>query len=518
MAGLVGKIPSILSKAVDEFSPALSERVDKLIDIFSPELAYKRGRFREARLSARAYEAASRNRRTQYWKAGSTSVNTENYAALEVLRNRAREQVRNNPYANRIVSVIPNNVVGKGIIANIKGPSEQISTRAQSLWNQWAGTTTCDYDCKLSLAGMQNLIMRSVVESGEILVRIRRTQDPFPLKLQILEADHIATNRVWERNQDNNNRIVNGIEIDSAGCPVAYHLYENHPGNIGAEIQDVRKSLLTVRVPAEDIMHIFRKDRPGQLRAVTWLHPVMIRLREIDEFEDAQLVKQKVSACFSAFIKDIEVPEQESNTEFDLEKLEPGIVEHLPPGKDISFASPPLPASDSYKFYMAANLRSVASGVGITYEQLTGDYSEVNFSSARMGEIQFRNNVDHWQQNIIIPQFCIRSFEAFKSTAILLGEPFDDITSTWTVPRRAMIDPTKEIPAKIKGVRAGFDTLSDEIRRNGKDPAEHFEEIKADNDILDRLGLILDSDPRKTASSGVFQGDNETSIDDDEQG
>lgn len=511
--GIVDTIKGVgsrVDKIIDTVSPQFANRLDSIIDIFNPELAYKRGRYREARLQARAYEGAAKNRRTQYWKASSTSANTENSLALETLRNRAREQVRNNPYANRIVSVIPNNVVGKGIVANISAPSPELSQRAQNLWNQWAGTTACDYDCKLNFAGIQNQVMRSCVEAGEVLVRIRRTTDDFPLKLQILEADHIATNRVFSRNEENGNRIVNGIEIDEAGCPVAYHLYINHPGNIGSEIQDIRKSLLTVRVPANEIMHVFRKDRPGQLRGVTWLHPVMIRLREIDEFEDAQLVKQKISACFSAFIKDIETPDQESNNEFDLEKLEPGIVEYLPPGKDITFASPPLPNSDSYKFYMAANLRSVAAGVGITYEALTGDYSEVNFSSARMGDLQFRSNVDNWQQNIVIPDLCSKTFDVFKATAILLGEPFDEATSTWTVPRRDMIDPTKEIPAKIKAIRAGIETLSDSIRQNGKDPQKHFEEIKSDNDTIDSLELTLDSDPRKTAASGAIQDDGET--------
>lgn len=477
--------------------------VDKFINIFSPQTAYKRAQFRVAN-EKRAYEAASRSRRTQNWKAPSSSANTENFYALETLRNRAREQVRNNPYANRIVTMIPNAVVGKGIVANITDPSPEIAMQAQDVWNEWTTTTACDYDNKLTFFGIQNQVMRAVVESGECLIRLRRTRDDFPLKLQVLEADHIATERTFTV-ANGDNRVVNGIEVNSQNEVVAYHLYENHPGNTGIDMTDVRKTLLVTRVPASQIMHVFKKDRPGQMRAATWLHPIMMRLREIDEFEDAQLVKQKVSACFSAFIKDIEVPDQVSTTEFDLEKLEPGIVEHLPPGKDISFASPPLPPSDSYKMFMAVNLHAVAAGVGVTYEGLTGDYSEVNFSSARMGDLQFRANVDCWQQTIIIPQLCVKTFAAFKETAMLAGEPFEGISATWTVPRRDMIDPTKEIPARIKAIRAGMETLSDAIRQNGKDPAKHFDEIAADNERIDELGLVLDSDPRKTAASGLAQ-------------
>jgi len=154
---------------------------------------------------------------------------------------------------------------------------------------------------------------------------------------------------------------------------------------------------------------------------------------------------------------------------------------------------------------MSNVLRSIATGAGVSYEGMTGDFSEVNFSSARMGDLQFRRNIDIWQQHLLIPQFCGPVFEVFKSAAILLGNRFQNIFCTWTPPRRDMIDPTKEIPAKIKAIRAGIETLSDNIRQNGKDPAQHFQEIKTDNDIIDQLELTLDSDPRKTTVSGALQ-------------
>jgi lambda family phage portal protein len=493
-----------LFEKINQVEKLIGTNLDRIIGIFDPEKAHRRSTYR----NARQFEGAAKSRRTANWKASSTSANTENAAALEILRNRARDLVRNNPYANRAIDIIATNTIGNGIVGNISDENSEIALFAQELWNDWANSTACDFDCKQNLAGLQKTIMRAVAESGEVIVRLRRTEDSFPLKLQILESDHIATNRIF-RNAENENRIVNGIELDDNGCPVAYHLFVNHPGNIGNDMVDVSKTLEVVRVPSSDIMHVYRESRPGQLRGVSWLAPVMIRLKELDEFEDAQLVKQKVSACFSAFIHDIEVPDQQNNNdEFDLEHLEPGIVEYLPPGKDIKFASPPLPNSDSYKFYMSYHLHGIAAGIGVSYEGLTGDFSEVNFSSARMGDLQFRRNIADWQSNIIITKFLNKTFDAFKATAILLNQPFENVSSSWVVPKRDMIDPTKEVPAKIKEIRAGLTTLSDAIRQNGKDPAKHYAEIANDNEIMDNLKLTLDSDPRKTASSGALQADN----------
>ncbi|MEE8576618.1 MAG: phage portal protein, partial [candidate division Zixibacteria bacterium] len=235
------------------------------------------------------------------------------------------------------------------------------------------------------------------------------------------------------------------------------------------------------------------------------------RLRDLDEFEDAMLIKQKVSACFSAFIHDIETPADLDNNSksggFDLEKLEPGIVEHLPPGKDIKFASPPLPQAESYRFYTSSILHSIAAGTNVTYEGLTGDLSEVNFSSARMGWLEFNRNVECWRSNMIIPAFCAKTFDWFREALVIAGEDVRNTSAEWTAPRREMIDPSKEVPAQIDAVRSGLETLSDTIRQRGKDPAAHFEEIAEDNKVVDKLGLVLDSDTRKVNSAGTSQPD-----------
>lgn len=487
------------------------KRVESLIEAIAPKVAYRREQYREA--ITRGFEAAQRSRRTKNWRASSASANTELAPNLEILRNRSRDLIRNDPYAARAASLIPASVVGSGISCNIAMSSQVGDNELQRAWDEWANSTDCDFHGKLTFAGIQSQVMRSVFESGEGLLRIRRQGDgEVPLSLQVLEPDHIAT-QAGIIKPVGTNRVVNGVEVDKSGRVVAYHMYDEHPGSYGETSVSIRDTFTPKRVLAKNIIHVFRCDRPGQLRGIPWLSPVMLKLRELNEFEDAYLVRAKISACFSAFIYDSEAPDmlaKDPNSDFELEKLAPGIIEHLPPGKDIKFAEPKGEGGEQFKFFVATHLKAVASGIGVSYEALSGDFSEVNFSSARMGEQKFAENILSWQKNVLNPQLNDTVFKNFLAAlGLSRGVSVSGVKASWTAPKRAIIDPTKEIPAKIKEIRAGVTTLSDAVRQSGKDPQRHFEELASDKKALADLGLILDSDPSQTTLAGQLQIDDE---------
>ena len=488
--------------------------VDQIVGFFSAKAAFKRARYRAAASMIRKYEGASKTRRTSGWKASSSSAASEIRQSLTTLRNRSRQLVRDNPYAARAVQVVASNVVGKGIFTQIKVDSGQnqrnrFAERRESelsrQWKAWANTKAIDFDERQNLLSMQDLVIRSVVESGEVLVRRRsvgrrviETPDgsiEVPnLQIQILESDFLDSTSVSSRSEQDN-VIIDGIEFDSQGRRVAYHLFQEHPGNTSLNF-NFRSAFRTFRVPADEILHIHRMDRPGQIRGAPWLSPVLIRMKDFDEYEDAQLVRQKVAAMFAAFIRDLDgIDTQVKIKEGELgEKVEPGIMEFLPPGKDISFANPPT--VENYNEYTSVLLHAIASGVGITYESMTGDLSQVNFSSARMGFLEMQRNVESWRNNLIIAQFLLGVFTWWKRGIELLGVDTRRMRPVWTPPRREMIDPTKETSAMKESVRSGFSTLSEIIRNQGADPEEHLNEIQSDNQKLDERGLILSTDPR----------------------
>lgn len=494
---------------------------DRLIGFFSPHNLLKRKRARIYNdFLSRKYEGADAGRRTKGWSTNNQSANAEIAAALPRLRDRSRDLVRNNPYAARGIQVIANNVVGKGIKTQIKVDNDpainEQEKRLNNIWRTWAQTTACDFEGINTYPGLQRLVMRAVVESGEVLIRRRRIRRKIvmgidgqpvelpPIQLQVLESDFLST---FHRSGllKNGNQIIQGIEIDPKGKKVAYHLFITHPGSSDLVFSS---RFRTVRVPANEILHIYRMDRPGQLRGVPWISPSMLRIRDFDIYEDAQLKRQQCAAMFTAFIHDLEgIDEIEEKKEQVAlaEKMEPGLIEILPPGKDITLSNPP--GADNYKEYTTVVLRSIASGLGITYESMVGDYSEVNFSSGRMGWIEMHRNIESWGSNIMIAQMLRPGFQWFVKGLELIGENIQNARGVYTPPRREMIDPVKETQALKMAVRSGFKTQSGVIRELGEDPDTHFNEIEQDNKTLDQKEIILDTDPRKVDNSGKVIGE-----------
>lgn len=462
----------------------------------------------------RAYEGAAKGKRLSRWFTSNRSADAEISCSLPLLRDRSRDLRRNNAYANKGIRVITANVIGKGIKSQIRGEN-QIGKKdgpVESMYKKWANSTNCDFEGRHDLLGLQQVIMDAVVESGEVLVRKRfNSSKDIPLQYQVLEADFLDTTQLYSE-KANGNVVIQGVEFDKQGRRVGYHIYESHPGGVdSSSFSYYGKSNF---VPASEIMHIYRMDRPGQTRGVPWLAPVMVRLKDLDDFEDAALVRQKVAACFAAFVRDLSVDVAEDEDCEDLgDKIEPGIIEFLPPGKTVDFANPP--SVENYKEYTSQVLHGIAAGLGITYESLTGDLNEVNFSSARMGWIEFHRNIEAWRKHIIENLFLNPVMEDFFDVMNIMGVSTEGLTYVHTPPRREMIDPTKEVPAIIKSIRSGLTTLSDEIMAQGKDPVEQLNKIAKDNELIDELELMLDSDPRQIGLNGKAQ-DKQENISDGE--
>lgn len=224
----------------------------------------------------------------------------------------------------------------------------------------------------------------------------------------------------------------------------------------------------------------------------------MLRLRDFDEYEDAQLIRQKIAACFSVFITSAEDPapgDKNNASDIPLEKVEPGIIEHLPPGKEVSFGNPP--AVEGYDVYSNKMLQGVAAGFDLTYEALTNDLSNVNFSSGRMGWIEFGRQVAEWQNEVIVGLLCEGVWKWFVDTLKIAGlYNADEVSVEWTVPRREMIDPTKETKGLSELVRNGFESKQNVIRQLGGDPEVVMSQIVEDNAAADEAGLKLVSDAR----------------------
>lgn len=461
--------------------------IDKVIGWLNPKAAFERQRYRIGvkllEEQERRYEASGGGRRTSGWNSNSGSANSEIAVALSTLRNRSRDLVRNNPYAKRAVKAIANNTVGTGIRPTPVGLTGRAEKRVKEAWMMWAETTACDFDGKHNIYGLQKLVMRSVAESGECIVRKRRNiNSSVPIQFQIVEADIIDSEKNSLAIGSDGSFIMHGIEFDKSGKRTAYWLFDQHPGD-----QYVYKDYVSKRVPIDELMHIYYVERPGQIRGIPFGVASMMRMKDFDDYEDAQLVRQKIAACFSVFISQSQDGADDADEN---ERVEPGMVYKTAPGETVTFATPP--AAEGYAEYSRKILQGIAAGYDTTYEALTGDLSNVNFSSGRMGWIEFQRNVEDWQENMLIPQLCNPMWDWFMQGLKISGVIGSPVTASWTPPRREMIDPYKETQGQQLAVASGFKSWQETVRESGYNPEEVLAEIKAERERFKELGITLD--------------------------
>lgn len=436
--------------------------IDRVIAFFAPRSGEARIRARVRMAHLMNYDGASRGRRTAGWKAPGTNADAAALGSRERLRNVSRDLIRNRPYAARACAVVAANVVGTGVTPSVQG-TESVRKAVQSVIDGYLMTPQIDAYGEARLNDLQSIVMRAVFSDGEVLVRRRMRNTRFhpdlllPFQVEIVEADQLDTTIT----NYGVNEVIEGVEYGPTGAVEAYHLLADHPGSAKRNVKR-----LTTRVGWRDIIHVRRFDRPGQTRGVPWLAPVMLTLVDIGDYQEAEILKQKMSALLAGVVTGVNPKEGQKG----LEDLSPGALVFAGEDGDVKFTTPPK--VDGYDDFMRRNLSTVAVGIGITYEALTGDLKGVNFSSGRMGRMEMDRMIKVWQENLIIGQFC-KGIERWVREAMSLTDTFrgvKEFTIDWTAPRRILVDPTKEVPAMIEEMDAGVTSRQRVQRELGYDP------------------------------------------------
>jgi lambda family phage portal protein len=436
---------------------------------------------------ARSYDAAKVGRRTAGWSATGGSANAEIGEGLARIRNRCRDTIRNNEYAKRAVGVFGSNVVGYGISIVPKAPREA------KAWKAWSDSLDCDADGSSNLAGLVKLAVTERFGTGEVLIRRRwrRAADGYaiPMQIQVLEADHLDESKTGP--QANGNYCILGKEFDALGTCVAYWLFPEHPGEIAGWRSS---SFVSKRVPASEVIHYYKRDRPSAVRGVSELAVSLMRYRDLGDWHDAELVRKKMEACVMAIISS-DKPDKALGLSGanGVEKMRPGLIARIGASEQVTFNNPP-PSGAGGEF-SRFELHALAVGSGITYAQLTGDMSQANFSSNRMGLIEFRALIEQEQWLSLVPQVLqrIRGWwrEAAALQGVQLGDQADD---AYTMPAKPQVDPLKDTMTSKESVRGGFTTLSEVLRERGTTLDAYIAERQAELKKLQDAGLVLDTD------------------------
>ena len=463
----------------------------------------KMGVRKSARVMA-AYEAAGNGKRAQskWLHASTTSIRYELGRDLPTVIRRCRYEVRNNPIANALVEFIAATTVGTGIRPRITDPE------LLTLWNEFV--EEADADGLDDLYQLQLLMMREIVASGEVFVRLRRRKKKdglaVPMQIQVLPSEFVPLH------EDDTRGIISGVQMGEIGQRQAYLFHQTHPGDGKAVIGHKYSE-----VPAGSVCHIFDRREGGQIRGEPWLVRSIIRLHELDEFEDAELVKANFSARITSFFKrkspidptsgqmiNTEEEEDESDLSEVIRNPEAGSGMVMPDDYDVEFA-PTHETSAQFPHFVRQVLAEACVGLAPVDLILDRDIPE---RSQQLILAKYETIVEQ-RRKMLIQRFLRPLWAAFLEAVEQSGRYKGDLSEhrrvKWTGQPLPKIRRHQEAQADVIELRAGTVTHAEIVEKKGHDYAEHIERLSKEAQDREDRGLVLTIDPRHVSNAGVSQ-------------
>jgi lambda family phage portal protein len=461
------------------------------------------------------------------WMAELQGANAELEWRLATLRARSRQLVRDNGEAAGLLLDFESDIVGaKGAQLQFRAitprglPRDPLNDRIEAAWKRWTQRGTCTADGMASFAAVQRLMMRTVVQDGEFLALRRRDPSvPFGYQLQPIDADQL--DETLNRTEGNGrNAIVMGVEVNAQGRPVAYHLWDRHPADAGR---------VRLVLPARDVLHVFKRLRPGQVRGVPWFAPALVTWKLGDRYTEAELYQSLLAAAQGGFFvnKDTSasmVIPMRVNPVTGLEEpvpiqmdAAPGEARQLPPGWEFQAWQPTHPTAN-YVGFMKAVKRVVARAFGRSYASLTGDLSDVNFSSMRTDRIrEIEQNRLH-QQDLLVEQLCQPVFADWVQMASVVGMlgalPIDAMQlsafADWMCKGWPWIDPMKDMAAAQMEIGMGLNSPQRLCAEKGRDFYEIVDELADAKAYCAEQGVTLASVPLQVVAETTPDDDTTT--------
>lgn len=464
-------------------------------------------------IASATHDAATQSPRWYGLNAPDIGPNAANLPDLPTVRARCRAIERSHGMIAKGIRALTANVVGCGAKPQSLWPDRERRRRVHELWSDWVDVA--DADGRTDYYGVQNLAVRHMIIDGEAIVRLleqpMEAGMPVPLQVQVLAPDLLATTRN-ERLADGN--IVRaGIEFDArTRRRVAYRLLRTHPSD--ADFWGAGSLLETERVPAEDIVHLYHCESAGQIRGWPMLARGALTAHTKGLTFDAALQRMAVAAMFAGWITSQGGSDAFGAADESRPIWEPGTLGRLRPDENIIFPNMPDVGAQFGEFQHWLHLELAADSL-VTFEQLTGDLSQVNYSSIRAGLIEFGLVVAQLQHLSLNPLLNRVVWNRWLPKAVVSGAidvPAAEFRANrlaysrvrWIPPARPWVDPMKEVAANIAAVRAGFRSRSSVIAEfYGEDAEQVEQDIADDNRRADALGLVFDSDPRRSAKDAM---------------
>lgn len=468
--------------------------LDRVIGWVSPEAGYRRDVFRRAMEAERNYDAAGHDRLNANWRVINESAEMTDRFGRDTVRARARDLERNSDLMNAVTGAYKRNVFGAGYRLRAASGDKELDTNLEKLWKVWCKKKNCDVTGTQSFNAMMRMaIQRKKIDGGILFLKRYVSGGLIPFKLQAMEVDELDLTATAPRSKGN--KVVGGIEYNAYNRPVGYFFqqYSIDGMNINNPIY----------VEAKDVIFYYTKHRPSQIREISDMTPTITRIRDANEFMRAVSVKERILSCLSVFIKRA-LPQSglgrgtgggtggsfrgnagRPEYEYQGKTLTPGMIQYLNQGDEAQVVNPSGQATDA-SAYIKQEIRLIGAGQGLSYETVSRDMSESNYSSARQGMIE--DELTYMDDREQLLEIMDEIYESFVISLVLAGKV--DLPDFWAnrekylehswiqAPKR-WIDPLKEASANKTALNTGQKTWADLTSENGKDWREQVDEIAA---------------------------------------
>ena len=480
--------------------------LDKFISFLSPKRGVEREAHRQQLEAMQKSYDAGENLRNRDWRLRNISAEETDSPHREIIRARARDLERNSDIMNSLVSAFMRNVIGKGMTLQAKiyeadnKPNKELEGAIESEWIEWCKKENCDVTGSQSFKALIKMcLIRKKVDGGIILLKCFTKGKRIPFQLQAIEVDELDDGRLTPNTQGNT--VKGGIEYDSAKKAVGYWIKQYSIDGITEADSKF--------FPASRVIFYWTKRRPSQIREMSDMTPSMTRIRDTNEFMNAVQIGKRVEAAFGVFISrqnptstgGVGRAPSSGGSErktYEDKHLTPGLILEGNVGDQASVIDPRGRGADAGAFSKLL-LQLIASGQGLSYEAVSRDMSQSNYSSARQGiiedEMTFSDDIDELKaiMSEIYETFVI---SAVLANAVLISDFWDNkrkyLKHEWIKSPKPWIDPSKEATANKTAIDSGQKSLIDISAENGQDWQDKIDDMIAVQEYLTEKGYTME--------------------------
>ncbi|WP_303839420.1 phage portal protein [Selenomonas ruminantium] len=468
--------------------------IEKAIAAISPQWACERAFYAE---NLRAYEAGEVNRFNDGWLPVNTDTENTDKTQRDLIKARARYLEDNSDIAGAAIGGIVRNVVGTGIKPQARTGNDELNKQIENLWQEWTRADNCDVTGQQTFEELQALLLRRKIVDGEILIKKTVSKKgKFPLKLQVIKSDLLSQYMITA--PKTGNVIRSGVELDDHLKPLAYWIDKKSPDGFIQYDPD--------RIPAREIIHLWTRKQPDQIRGISDLAPIIKRLKDTQDYLDAETIAARIAACFSVFITTStgtpgtvgRIGNNRDPEGKKLQSIRPGMIKYLAPGEEVQTANPSRGMANA-RDYISIQERLAGAGLGLSYELMSRDFNKASFSSARQGMLEDRKTFEP-MQNYLAAHLCAPIYREWMDLCVMAGllnipdyaqnrEKYQQCE--WVTPGWAWIDPSKEVQADISALQNAGKTLSQWCAERGYDWREQLEQMALEKQTAESMGLKL---------------------------